>query len=733
MEGPRSEEEEATPEHVDHLLQEVNDDAASQQFIAGNMDVFPDLEDAEEWEAFQEEEYDNEGFLVIKPVWKEIWVRMLVLMKEVGLIGEKLALQKEEVPRLLTQLLDELEVGVERPARDYLTARIYEEIERATEDESRRKRFKGHLSVPMQRITDAAAQAGKLDVAMEASAAMFFFPPKGIKARRSKKAPSTGQVFTREQLEMEEKKRWEGQLIRILMEGQTPAYELALKTQDPQQAISRLIGKTRASTLKGYLKKWMKMVCWLQRAIGQCWPRDLELVLDYIEVIAEDLHPTVPQSTLQALQWVEKAGGYRGEDAIFYHPSIVRAFDNLTVEAGTLAKAKKQAPRYPFVFLAAAELFATNISTPIMKRIHAGSLLFRSYGTLRFDDLQNMDRLKIRKVGSIYVTELLKSKTSGPGKRNPELPVAISANTTLLETDWLLRFLEDLEESNPGKSDFLLFSSTYDGSSARPKMKTFEESSADTRQIASFLKIPTLRNGKWVMSEEPVIPQCCIGAIKEHGGRAVLPSMAIFTEPEKSKRDMLGKWLVTGGSADYTRSFRANVSKMQTDIIKAVRSGRMVTDLREDDIGDQFVRYLTESRSWDQKAAEEVVSRMFLRWESFYKELADWDKERNAGVTVVSDPGASQVPTEPDPIPVLPAVICKKPASEYRFMIVYTKNRRVACLHKVSDGCAWTRVELNDYTVHDIVVPEQYNKRCRMCWGKNSVEEDSSDTSSPSE
>ena len=733
MEEPGSETEEATPEHTDHVLQGASNDAVSQQFIAGNMDVFPDLEDADEWEAFQEEEYDNEGFLVIKPVWKEIWVRMLALMKEVGLIGEKLALQKEEVPRLLTQLLDELEVGVERPARDYLTARIYEEIERATEDESRRKRFKGHLSVPMQRITDAAAQAGKLDVAMEASAAMFFFPPKGIKARKGKKAQSTGQVLTREQLEMEEKKRWEGQLVKILMESQTPAYELALKTQDPQQAISRLVGKTRASTLKGYLKKWMKMACWLQRAIGQCWPRDLELVLDYIEVIAEDLHPTVPQSTLQALQWVEKAGGYRGEDAIFYHPSIVRAFDNLTVEAGTLAKAKKQAPRYPFVFLAAAELFATNISTPIMKRIHAGSLLFRSYGTLRFDDLQNMDRLKIRKVGSIYVTELLKSKTSGPGKRNPELPVAISANATLLETDWLLRFLEDLEESNPGHSDFLLFSSTYDGSSARPKMKTYEESSADTRQIASFLKIPTLRNGKWAMSEEPVIPQCCIGAIKEHGGRAVLPSMAIFTEPEKSKRDMLGKWLVTGGSADYTRSFRANVTKMQTDIIKAVRSGRMVTDLREDDIGDQFVRYLTESRSWDRKAAEEVVSRMFLRWESFYKELAVWDKERNAGVTAVSDPGASQAPTEPDTIPVLPAVISKKPASEYRFMIVYTKNRRVACLHKVSDGCAWTRIELNDYTVHDIVVPEQYNKRCRFCWGKNSMEEDSSDTSSPSE
>ena len=702
------------------------------RFAAGDMGVFPDDLDWDGEGDDEAEEYDEEGFRVINPEWYELWHRVTRLLEECGLTGDRLVLQETEVPRLLSQLLEELEVSVNNLARDFLTARIHRKILEASEEESRRKRFRGIATVPMQRIRDAAFSGGKLDADMEASTSLFFYPRRGVRSRKELLAVGGSTALTRDQAEKTERERWENLLCKILTDGRTPAYELAIKTRNPSQALMRSAGKTRPSTLKGYLKRWLKMSCWLQRATGQCWPRDLESAMDYVEVIAEDLYPTVPQATLQALQWVERAGGFRGEDAIFSHPSIVRAFDNLTVEAGSMAKARKQSPRFPFVLIAAAELFGTDPENPIMKRIHANSLVFRTFGTLRLDDLQNLDRTKIRKMGSIYVSELLKSKTSGPGKRNSELPIAIAADATLLETDWLLRFLDDLEESSPASSDFLLFSSTYDGTGAKAKMKSYEEAAADTRQIVSCLKVPTLRNGKWVPSGDPVIPHCCIGAIKEHGGRAVLPSAAVFVEPDKSKRDMLGKWLVTGGSLDYTRSYRANVAKMQLDIVKAVKSGRMQSDLREDDIGDQYVRHLTESKGWERKAAEEVVNRMFLRWDAFYRELAVWEGGR-ARATEIVECIVDAVPLT-DPVPVLPSPVPnKKPVSEYRFMIVYTRKRKVACLHKATGGCAWTRIELNDFTLHDIVVPEQYNKRCRLCWSKDEMVEDSSDTSSPSD
>ena len=698
-------------------------------FCEGNMDSFPDL-----WEAEGDdegEEYDEEGFRITSPDWHELWHRITILLTDSGLVGERLILQQSEVPRLLTQLLEELEVSVNGLARDYLSAKIYRVIQEAVEEDARKKRFKGSTTLPLQRIQDSRFQGGKLDRDMEAATTLFFYPPKGIRSRAAK--PGSGQlgVLTREQSDKVERERWEGLLCKILTEGNTPTFELARKTQNPAQTLVRSAGKTRPSTLKGYLKKWVKMSCWLQRVSGQVWPRDLESALDYLEVLAEDVHPTVPQATLQALQWVERAGGYRGEDAIFGHPSVVRAFDNLTVQAGSLAKARKQAPRFPFVLIASAELFCTCVETPIMKRIHAGSLIFRTMATLRLDDLQNLDRTKIRKMGSIFVTELLKSKTSGPGKRNSELPIAIAADATILGTDWLLRFLEDLEESSPGKSDFLLFSSSYEGYLAKQKMKSYEESAADTRQVVSCLRVPTLKAGKWVMSEDPVIPQCCIGAVKEHGGRAVLPSAAVFVEPDKTKRDMLGKWMVTGGSMDYTRSYRATVARMQLDILNAVKSGRMLSDLREDDVGDQYVRHLTEGKGWERKAAEELVSRMMLRWDAFYKELADWERDREKLSSQLDVPAV-------DPLPLLvsessASFPSKKPVSEYRFMIVYTRGRKIACLHKASGGCSWTKVELNDFSVHDVLVPEQYNKRCKLCWSKDQDSGDSSDTSSPSD
>ena len=754
-------------EQADHTTQAVIDldQEVQETVVAGDtgpgqsLNLGPDyLLDTTGWEEAEEAdvsevETDESGFLRIDTEWLGIWGRMEALMSSIGLVGERLVLQESEVPRMLTQLLAELELQVNKSVRDYLTGRLYAKISTAEEEENRRKRFKGNPNLAMQRISDS--YFGKLDRAMDAPLQLFFFPPKGLKSRRQKAVVPIGEVLSREQAEQRERLRWEETLAKALLEGHTPTAELAKKTNNPLQVLSRAVGKTRISTLKSYLKRWMKMACWLRRATGHVWPRDIEQALDYVEVLAEDLHPTVPQATLQALQWMEKAGGYHGEEAIFSHPLVVKAFDNLTVEAGMMGKPRKQSPRFPFVLLASLELFCTNPDTPIMKRIHGNSLLLRSFGTLRLDDIQNMDRNRIRKLGSIYVTELLKTKTSGPGKRNTELPVAISADATVLNTDWILRLLEDLEEACPEKSDFLLFSSTYDGRYSKGKMKTYEESAADTRQIVSCLKIPELKNGKWVASNDSVIPAACIGAIQEHGGRSVLPSVAVFTEPEKTKRDMLGKWLVTGGSVDYTRSYRAIIAKMQTEIIRAVRSERMLTELREDDIGDLYVRHLVEVKGWDSKAAGDVIGNMLARWDVFYQELARWEKSRveslPPGVPALSDPlnelalvgSSAGNPTLSNPSPsaspkVLPAPRLavnsgKKACGEYRYMIVYTKKRRVACLHKARDGCAWTRIDLNEFTVHDIVVPEQYNKRCRLCWSSEKKEDESSDTSSPSD
>ncbi len=62
----------------------------------------------------------------------------------------------------------------------------------------------------------------------------------------------------------------------------------------------------------------------------------------------------------------------------------------------------------------------------------------------------------------MIVTELMQTKTSGPGRGNKELPLALHRQATILGTDWMARFLEDLKQSCPEKRTYLQPGSTRD-------------------------------------------------------------------------------------------------------------------------------------------------------------------------------------------------------------------------------------------------------------------------------
>ena len=51
------------------------------------------------------------------------------------------------------------------------------------------------------------------------------------------------------------------------------------------------------------------------------------------------------------------------------------------------------------------------------------------------------------------------------------------------------------------------------------------------------------------------------------------------------------------------------------------------------------------------------------------------------------------------------------------FLIVYTRNRKKAKLHKVG-GCQWTAVSLADSQEVIKPLPSMYDSRCKLCWPK---------------
>jgi len=71
-----------------------------------------------------------------------------------------------------------------------------------------------------------------------------------------------------------------------------------------------------------------------------------------------------------------------------------------------------------------------------------------------------------------------------------------------------------------------------------------------------------------------------------------------------------------------------------------------------------------------------------------------------------------------------------------KFLITYNRGRKLARLHRTTDRCPWAKLELKDFTMHDTVVPEMYDRRCRLCWPNKAEDSEAmseSDTSSESD
>ena len=248
-------------------------------------------------------------------------------------------------------------------------------------------------------------------------------------------------------------------------------------------------------------------------------------------------------------------------------------------------------------------------------------------------------------------------------------------------------------------------------------------------------------------SEVPVVPHHLAEMWSEHSGRATLPSLAVHVEPDKTKRDHLGRWLA-GGSVDYTRSYRQIVSGIQMNVAEALRQGRLWRDMVEDDILDRMGRFLVEKRGLELSIAKAEVERVSGVWSEFYRQVDSFNgkfplffqrrhqlegsPDEVGECMRAEELGASEggaAPGEEETQRIEASKEKKEVRGPAKFVIIYTCSRRIARLHKAG-GCPWARIQTQDFVKADIVFPDMYNRRCKHCWNNLSEE---TDTSSPDE
>eukprot|EP00971_Amphidinium_carterae_P036907 725521-Amphidinium_carterae.1 len=222
----------------------------------------------------------------------------------------------------------------------------------------------------------------------------------------------------------------------------------------------------------------------------------------------------------------------------------------------------KQASPVCLSMLAAREALVVDDTLPVYLRMYSWRSLVKVWATLRFDDMRGIfpQTLSMDERGLSFT--LVRSKSTGPGKRHQQVPCFVSAQVWLREPLWLHVGL-GLWQRHASERDYLLLTPSADMHQVHQRELKYNEAVRCTRLVNRYLQ-----NG-----ESALLEGYSLGAWSEHSERATLPSLACalggFAD---SLIDSLGRWSPSGAQV-YNRSHRMQLHDLQERVARAAREG----------------------------------------------------------------------------------------------------------------------------------------------------------------
>ena len=118
------------------------------------------------------------------------------------------------------------------------------------------------------------------------------------------------------------------------------------------------------------------------------------------------------------MHWFEGRSGLPAEKKFGRSETLKFVLDKAELEATQQLEGVRRAPRFPLSLVAAMELaVAQDDCLPDAARVVVWSRLVKVYGALRMDDLQRIRPDEVRMTTTGLTASLLRTKTTGPGKR----------------------------------------------------------------------------------------------------------------------------------------------------------------------------------------------------------------------------------------------------------------------------------------------------------------------------
>ena len=109
----------------------------------------------------------------------------------------------------------------------------------------------------------------------------------------------------------------------------------------------------------------------------------------------------------------------------------------MLTDSGGSTKPVRKAPQLPVAFAMAFERIVVDSSSPKFLRMFAWFRLVRLWACLRFDDHRGLLPQSMRLVSGCLKGTLVRTKTSGPGRRREELYIHVDSAAYLVSPGWL--------------------------------------------------------------------------------------------------------------------------------------------------------------------------------------------------------------------------------------------------------------------------------------------------------
>ena len=429
---------------------------------------------------------------------------------------------------------------------------------------------------------------------------------------------------------------------------------------------------------------------------------------------------TALDSFAGALAFFERGGGVSSIDMLAESALFKSAVEEAKLRLnGGLAVARRQAPRYPLSFVVEFERAVVDASRPVYDRMYAWWCALKVWGVLRHDDNRGLRPADLRLDNLGLSATLLRTKTSGAGKRQEVLPLFVGRAAYVGEPEWLEIGCKLWLESGLDR-DYLIALPNRTRDGLLPHEARYTDAAAMTRMLITSFNCG-LETSSLAQRGGLLLPVTA-SFWTEHSGRATLPSWAACVGSFPSDWvNYLGRWAVEK-SDTYVRTHRLRVKKIQEEVAACIRgladAGKA---LDEDPLFADLARHLRVKGMEESGIANQVE--LVRLWFTCSRPLIGNPSPNDAS----GDASAAQEvdPADSSDVP-LPATM-EDPGfkiEDYLGCYVVSIGSRPGSrrLHQVGSCHLVPGIDYKSFEIlgHECPSPELYKDFCRRCWPKAS-------------